>query len=132
MAAEERAERAEVILGKILLPKWLRLQNVEVRMKWILKVFRLEEVAGAALRMDIRSQQNVELFLIQGESKVANRMALQGQISRRLRGSGWNERQELPSGWSFKGRRMLRWSEWKERPELHSGLNLKADKMLSA
>ena len=53
MAAEERAERAEAIIEKILLPKWLRLRNVEVRMKWILKMVRLEEVARAALRMDI-------------------------------------------------------------------------------
>ena len=55
MAAEERAERAEAIIEKILLLKCLRLGNAEVRMKWILKVVRLEEVAGAALRMDIRS-----------------------------------------------------------------------------
>ena len=51
-------------------------------MKWILKVVRLEEVTGAALRMDIRSQQNVELFWIQGESKAADRMELQGKIRR--------------------------------------------------
>ena len=53
-------------------------------MKWILKVVRLEEVTRAALRMDIRSQQNVELFWIQGESKAADRMELQGKIRRRL------------------------------------------------
>ena len=49
-----------------------------------------------------------------------------------LWGSGWKERQELPSGWSFKGRRMLRWFEGKERPELHLGLRLEASKMLPA
>ena len=72
---------------------WLRLRNVVVRMKWILRVVRLEEMPGAALTMDIRSQQNVELFRIQGESKVAGRMELQGKI---LNWFGWNEKQELP------------------------------------
>ena len=72
---------------------WLRLRNVVVRMKWILRGVRLEEVARAALRMDIRSQQNVELFCIQGESRVAGRMELQDKI---LNWFGWNENQELP------------------------------------
>ena len=54
---------------------------------------RLGEMPGAALRMDIRSQQNVELFRIQGEAKVAGRMELQGKI---LNWFGWNEKQELP------------------------------------
>ena len=54
---------------------------------------RLEEMSGAALRMDIRSQQNVELFWIQGESRVAGRMELQDKI---LNWFGWNEKQELP------------------------------------
>ena len=62
-------------------------------MKWILKVVRLEEVAGAALRMDIQSQQNVELFRIQGESKAADRMEFQGKI---LKWFDWNDKQELP------------------------------------
>ena len=45
---------------------------------------RLEKEAGASFRMDPQDQQEA------GE-----------------RGSGWKERQELLSGWSFKGRRML-------------------------
>ena len=40
----------------------------------------MEEMPGAALRMDIRSQQNVELFWIQGESRVASRMELKDKI----------------------------------------------------
>ena len=48
---------------------WLRLRNVVVRIKWILWVVQLEGVFGAALRMDIQSQQNVESFWVQGESK---------------------------------------------------------------
>ena len=53
---------------------------------------RLEEMSGAALRMDIQSQQNVELFWIQGESRVAGRMGLQDKIQNLF---GWNENQEL-------------------------------------
>ena len=45
---------------------------------------RLEKEAGASFRMDPQDQQEA------GE-----------------RGSDWKERQELLSGWSFKGSRML-------------------------
>ena len=48
---------------------WLRLRSVVVRIKCILRVVRLEGVFGAALRMDIQSQQNVESFWVQGESR---------------------------------------------------------------
>ena len=41
---------------------------------------RLEVMPGAALRKDIQNRQNVELFRIQGGSKVAGRMELQGDV----------------------------------------------------
>jgi hypothetical protein len=64
---------------------------------------------GAALKMDIQNRQNVELFLVQGGSKVAGRMELQGKI---LKLFGWNERQELPLRWCIKANKILKCVSW--------------------
>ena len=80
--------------------------------------------------MELQDQQEAEEGRLEGRSRVSCRLELQGhlkgvrleekeklpsgwsfKISGRLKGFGRKERQELPSGWSAKDRGMLR-LEW--------------------
>ena len=46
---------------------------------------------------------------MQGESKAADRMELQGKI---LKWFGWNDKQELPYGWSINANKILKCYSW--------------------
>ena len=69
----------------------------------------MEREARVSFRMDFEDQQEVEEVQLEEKEELPSGWSF--KISRRLKRFGWKERQELPSGWSFKDRRMLR-LEW--------------------
>ena len=54
----------------------------------------------------------------------------QGYRSRFMRWSGWKEKPELSTGWSFKVNKTVKWLGWNEWPEIPPGWIFKISKML--